>query len=67
VSAPEVAAAVDGRIASVTRAFRADGRTQFSLLIPDAAFRPGPNRISLLAVGRAADGALELRRVRLSR
>lgn len=53
----DLAVAVDGTIAAVTRTFTIDGSTHFAAFVPDTAFRQGANDVQVLAVAR--DGSLE--------
>jgi Sulfatase len=46
----ELAVAVNGRIAALTRCFRHDGRQRFSALVPESVFREGRNVVELLAI-----------------
>ncbi|MEX2612087.1 MAG: sulfatase-like hydrolase/transferase [Gaiellaceae bacterium] len=46
----ELAVAVNGRIAVLTRCFRLDGQQRFSALAPESFFRDGLNRVELLAI-----------------
>jgi hypothetical protein len=53
----EVALALNGKVWAVGATFaRAPGTARFSLLVPEAAFRPGRNDVRLYAVGK--DGGL---------
>ena len=52
----ELAVAVDGRVEATTRVYRNGGRSVYAALVPPSSLRPGPNEISVLAVG--ADGEL---------
>ena len=52
----ELAVAVGGRVEATTRVYRNGGRSVYAALVPPSSLRPGPNEISVLAVG--ADGEL---------
>jgi hypothetical protein len=52
----DVAIAVNGRIAAVTRTFRLGGATRFAAVLPEWALRDGANDVAVLDVGRG--GAL---------
>jgi hypothetical protein len=54
-----VAVAVAGRIAAVTRSYRYGGKTWFSAVLPEHAFRPGQNDIRVFLV-ESARGGLKL-------
>jgi hypothetical protein len=45
-----IAVALNGRIAGVCESFRHNGKTQFSVLVPESAFANGANRVDVLAV-----------------
>ena len=49
----DLAIAVNGRIAAITRSFRLDGATRFAAVLPEWALRDGANDVAVLAVGRA--------------
>jgi hypothetical protein len=51
--ATELAIAVNGRIRALTRSFYQDGVQRFRALVPESAFRDGPNQVDVFAV-RAA-------------
>jgi hypothetical protein len=53
----KLAVAVNGRIAAVTTTYAAGNAMRFSTLVPDSAFRAGPNAIVILAVRKQADGS----------
>jgi Sulfatase len=55
----DVAIAVNGRIAAVTRTFSFSGDTLVSALLPERAFRPGANQVRLFVVSEE-DGDLRL-------
>jgi hypothetical protein len=46
----EVAAAVNGRIEAVGRTYTFAGRTRFSLMVAERAFREGPNQVAVYAL-----------------
>jgi hypothetical protein len=46
----ELAVAVNGRIAALTRRFRLDGKQRFSALVPETVFREGQNRVELFSI-----------------
>jgi hypothetical protein len=46
----DLAIAVDGRIAAVTRTFQVDGAWRFAAFAPDSAFRQGANSVEVYAV-----------------
>jgi hypothetical protein len=46
----DLAVAVNGRIAAVTRTFREAGKYRFSALTPESAFRDGVNRVEIFVV-----------------
>jgi hypothetical protein len=46
----DLAVAVDGRIAAVTRTFVVDGDDHFAAIAPDTSFRQGANRVEVYAV-----------------
>jgi Sulfatase len=46
----ELAVAVNGRIAALTRCFRRDGQQRFSALVPESSFSEGRNVVELFAV-----------------
>ena len=46
----DLAIAVNGRIAAVTRTFRLDGATRFAAVLPDWALREGANDVTVLGV-----------------
>jgi hypothetical protein len=52
----DVAIAVNGRIAAVTRTFSFAGETLISALLPESAFRPGANQVRLYLVREDGDG-----------
>lgn len=56
-SGRDVAVAVNGRVAAVTRSFEQDGRTLFSAVLPEDALRPGANDVRVFLVTGA--GRLE--------
>jgi hypothetical protein len=46
----DLAVAVNGRVAAVTRTFEVDGDQHFAAFVPDTAFRQGANRVEVYAV-----------------
>jgi hypothetical protein len=58
----DLAIAVNGRIAAVTRSFAPRERLRFAAIVPDDAFRAGANRVDVFAVTRR-DGSLTLERL----
>ena len=58
----DVAVAVNGRIAAVSRSFEGEGGTQFAALVPESVFRDGSNRVELFRV-ESARGSLGLARL----
>jgi hypothetical protein len=52
----DVAIAVNGRIAAVTRTFSFAGKTLISALLPESAFRAGANQVRLYLVRDTGDG-----------
>lgn len=58
----DLAVAVNGRVAAVSRTYRAGGGWGYSALAPESAFRGGPNRVDVFTV-TAGGGRLTLRRV----
>ena len=52
----DLAVAVNGRVAAVTRTFDVDGDQHFGAFVPDKAFRQGANQVDVYAV---RDGRLE--------
>jgi hypothetical protein len=46
----ELAVAVNGRIAALTRCNSVDGKQRFAALVPEAAFRDGANVVELLSI-----------------
>jgi hypothetical protein len=56
----DLAIAVNGRIATITRTFREGGVTRFSTFVPDSAFRAGVNNIAVLAIRDGMEGRLAL-------
>jgi hypothetical protein len=48
----DLAIAVNGRIAAVTRSFAPRDRLRFAAIVPDEAFRPGANEVTVFAVTR---------------
>jgi hypothetical protein len=57
----ELAVAVDGRIAAVTRAFEAAGAVRFVALVPPRTFVEGANRVEVFRItGVGRDARLEL-------
>jgi len=50
----ELAVAVNGRIAALTRSFRLDGRQRFAALVPETVFREGQNRVELFSIDGTA-------------
>jgi hypothetical protein len=55
----ELAVAVNGRVAGLTRTFVVNGRQRFGALVPEESFRDGSNRVALFAIGRLG-GAMRL-------
>jgi arylsulfatase A-like enzyme len=55
-SGRDLALAVNGRIQAVGRSYAFAGKTRFSLMAPESAFRPGFNELSVLAVSGSPDG-----------
>jgi hypothetical protein len=51
----DLAIAVNGRIAAVTRSFGRRGRLRFAAIVPDDAFRVGANEVEVFAVARGAN------------
>jgi hypothetical protein len=51
-----VALAVNGRIAAVTRSYRAGGDLRMGAIVPHSAFRTGANDVEALAVTTSGDG-----------
>jgi Sulfatase len=60
-----IAVALAGKVVAVCASFESAGRTRFSALVPESAFRPGRNRLELFWIGRGPAG-LELERIALS-
>jgi hypothetical protein len=60
----ELALALNGTIAAVTRTYADGGQTRFAALLPPAKLRPGVNELSVYVVRKAASGLSleELRR-----
>jgi hypothetical protein len=52
----DVAVAVNGRVAAVTRSFSFLGDTLISALLPESAFRPGQNRVRVYLVRESGAG-----------
>jgi hypothetical protein len=52
----DVAVAVDGRIAGVTRSYGYGGKIWFSTVLPEHAFRPGPNDVRVFMVDSRGGG-----------
>ena len=52
----ELAVAVNGRIAAVTRTFEQFGQRRFSAFVPESALRQGSNTVGVYAVRHAATG-----------
>lgn len=48
----DLAIALNGRIAAVTRTFVEDGQTRFAALVPEQSLRPGPNTVDVFSVLR---------------
>jgi Sulfatase len=48
----DLAIALNGRIAAVTRTFAEDGQTKFAALVPEQSLRPGPNTVDVFSVLR---------------
>jgi hypothetical protein len=46
----DVAVAVNGRVASIGRTYRAGGETEFIAMVPPSAYRSGPNRVQVLEI-----------------
>jgi hypothetical protein len=46
----ELALALNGRIAALTRSYQLNGRQVFSAVVPEATFLDGPNRVELLSI-----------------
>jgi hypothetical protein len=60
----KIAIAVNGRISVVTNVLEVDGeRPTFSTFVPDAAFRPGENAITILALRTSESGEVMLARL----
>jgi hypothetical protein len=59
----DLAVALNGRIAAVTKTFSQDGKTEFSALYPESALRRGRNAVDVFAVRRAR-GKLLLEQLR---
>jgi hypothetical protein len=57
--------ALNGRIEAVTRTYphSADGRTEFSALLPEQAFNEGDNRLTVLRVDRVKVGLPRLTQI----
>ena len=53
-----VAVAVNGRIRALTQTYDFAGRTRFAALVPDSAFRQGPNRVTLYAISGGEQGVV---------
>jgi hypothetical protein len=55
----ELAVVVNGKVAALTRAFRADGALRFAALVPEEAFREGANdvRVAVATPARRAGGS----------
>jgi hypothetical protein len=53
----DLAIAVNGRIAAVTRTFEENGATRFAAMVPESALRQGHNDVSVFAVLAGASGA----------
>jgi len=65
-TSPEtVAIALNGVVQAVTEVHVEDGQTRFAALLPEAAFRSGPNRAELFVIERRAGGEPLLRRIAL--
>ena len=60
----DLAVAVNGRIAAVTRTFDVDGDQHFGAFVPDKAFRQGANKVDVYAVRNGGLRAPPRRRVR---
>jgi hypothetical protein len=58
----DIAVAVNGRIAAVTRTFPNSGRLRFAALAPETAFRNGANQVEVLVVS-SMGGRLRLERL----
>jgi hypothetical protein len=59
----ELAVALNGEIAAVTKTFDQHGQTRFSALVPEASFRNGRNAVEIFAI-RETGGSVALARVR---
>jgi hypothetical protein len=59
----DLAIALNGEIAAVTKTFDQHGQTRFSALVPEKAFRNGRNAVEVFAVDEA-DGSVALARLR---
>jgi hypothetical protein len=54
-----LAVAVNDRVTATTQTFLIDGRTRFAVLVPEAAFRQGRNKVDVFAIS-SAGGATRL-------
>jgi hypothetical protein len=59
----KLAIAVNGKVVAVTGIVTADEQSSFSTFVPDSAFRPGQNSITVLALGRDETGEVAFARV----
>ena len=59
----DLAVALNGKIAAVTKTFVQRGQTRFSALVPEQAFRNGRNALEVFAIDDA-DGSVALARLR---
>lgn len=59
----DLAVALNGEIAAVTRTFDQHGQTRFSALVPEESFRNGRNAVEIFAI-RETGGSVALARVR---
>jgi hypothetical protein len=59
----KLAIAVDGRIVAVTNLVDSDGKHWFSTFVPDSVFRPGANRLTVLALRTEGDRRLALAKI----
>lgn len=55
-----IAVAVNGRIATVTATYPADGGTRALAVVPPTAFRPGANSVQVLAIGAGSPPRLSI-------
>ena len=62
-----LAVAVNGTFQAVTRTYREAVSTKFAALVPEDAFRPGPNEVEIFTVRYGSGGALRLSRVSLGK